>query len=278
MNAPLYASFQGGDVTLSPIERRVRALSLRRCRGIAVASARERARLASDYGVVEPVRDIPNPVDAGFWSAQPKAAARAALGLDADELVAFNHGRIDIHRKGLDVLLAAWGRARAARKARLVVVGSGQDRAAFAPLAEAAGITWLADYVTDPPLIRRWLSAADIYVTLSRTEGMPVAPLEAMACSLPVVASDAHGLADLFQGGDAAGGLLVPRGDAEAAAAALARLLDDPALRARLGRAARAQVEARFSTQAVGAGLAQMLRAPGRAGDAAEILAPAPAA
>ena len=260
LRLPLYASFQGGDLTLSSVEARVRRHTLRLCRGVIIASARERERVATTYGLTAAVYDLPNPVDTGFWTAEPRERARAALGLGPKPLVVFNHGRIDIRRKGLDVLLAAWREAPAGRQARLVILGSGQDRDAFAGLVEGQpNVTWIADYVTDPPFIRRWLSAADLYVTLSRTEGMPVAPLEAMACGLPVVASDADGLADVFIGGETSGGLLVPRGDSAAAADAI-RSLADARRRRRLGEAARAHAEARYSVPAVGMELATIVR------------------
>ncbi|HYG28191.1 MAG TPA: glycosyltransferase family 4 protein [Caulobacteraceae bacterium] len=260
LKLPVFASFQGGDVTLSPLERRVRRRTLSRCRAIVVASAKERERLARTYGYpAERMADIPNPVDTEFWRAEDKAAVRQALGVAPDELLVVNHGRIDIQRKGLDLILEAWRRL-AHPNARLMLIGSGQDREAFAPMVAAAErVTWLSDYVTDPPLIRRWLSAADIYITLSRIEGMPVAPLEAMACGLPVVASDAHGIADILKGGEAVGGILAPGGDPSAAAAALARLAADPQLRNVLGERARRHVEATYGVEAVGAALDQRL-------------------
>ncbi|WP_309092538.1 glycosyltransferase family 4 protein, partial [Phenylobacterium sp.] len=194
---PLFATFQGGDVTASPLERRVRRLTLRQCERLIVPSARERERLAQSYGLTpERMCDIPNPVDVEAWRAEPAAAARTRLGVERDAFLVVWHGRIDIHRKGLDVLLEAWRQVRSRRPdARLVLLGSGQDHDVFAAhLAGAEAVDWRAAYTTDPTQVRRWLSAADVYVTLSRTEGMPVAPLEAMACARPVVASDAHGL------------------------------------------------------------------------------------
>jgi len=177
-------------------------------------------------------------------------------------LVVINHGRTDIKRKGLDVLVDAW-KAFSPRHplAQLVLIGSGQDHAAFAELLAARAperLTWISDYVTDRPAVRRWLSAADIYVTASRTEGMPVAPLEAMACGLPVVSTDAQGLPDIFAGGEEDGGVVVPRDDVDGIVQALDRLAD-PDLRLRLGRAARVRVEERFSTEAVGKALAEFL-------------------
>ena len=108
--------------------------------------------------------------------------------------------------------------------------------------------------------MRLWLSAADAYLTTSRVEGMPVAPLEAMACGLPVVASDAHGLPDIFAAGEDHGGIITAREDVSAIAAALDRLAGDPALRSQLSRAARRRVEEHFSIPAVGAALSRFLR------------------
>jgi len=106
--------------------------------------------------------------------------------------------------------------------------------------------------VTDRTVVQRILSAADAYVMASRRERFPVAPVEAMALGLPVVATDASGVPDIFEGGELHGGLVVPRDDAEALATALGRVLDDPALRRRLGERARARVEEGFSPAAIG--------------------------
>lgn len=268
MRLPLFATFQGGDVTLSPLEARVRPWSLRRSRGLIVASARERARLAGAYGGL-PLRvaDIPNPIDTDEWRASPKQAARAELGLAANAFIVISHGRIDIWRKGLDVCVAAWCRFADARPdARLVLIGAGQDQQRFAELlatSGAAGVVWHSDYTTDRPLIRRWLSAADAYVITSRTEGMPVAPLEAMACGLPVISSRAQGLPDIFEDEERSGGILVPCEDAEAVASALQRLAASPELRGTLGAAGRARIESRFSVRAVGRRLNDFMRENG---------------
>lgn len=262
---PIYATFQGGDVTLSALERLVRPWALRRCTGLVVASARERVRLRDAYpGLMMRVADIPNPLDTAEWRPEDRAEARAALGLPPDAFLMVNHGRIDIRRKGLDILVEAWSRfARRRPEARALIVGSGQDHAAFARLLASRAperLTWVDRYVTDRVEMRRLLSAADVFVTASRTEGMPVAPLEAMACGLPVICSDAQGLPDIFAAGEQHGGIVTPREDVGAVVAALDRLAADPLLRRRLGRAARARVEARFSIPAVGAALARFMR------------------
>ena len=96
------------------------------------------------------------------------------------------------------------------------------------------------------------LCAADVYTLPSRHEGFAVAPLEAMACGLPVVAADTSGVADLLPDGEGSGGVVVPREDSTALASALGRLLDDQAHARELGIRARRWVEERFSSDAVG--------------------------
>jgi glycosyltransferase involved in cell wall biosynthesis len=176
--------------------------------------------------------------------------------LPSETFVAVNHGRIDIRRKGLDVLLKAWSSFSGDASSELVIIGSGQDRDIFARLLSEAGlpnVRWLSDYTTDRSLIRHWLSAADAYVTTSRIEGMPVAPLEAMACSLPIVATDAQGLPDILANGQESGGLIVRKDRPDEVAQALKRLKDDLHLRESLGRAARKRIEENFSLAAVAA-------------------------
>ena len=259
MGLPVYATFQGGDVTLSPLERLVRPHALGLYDGLVVASARERKRVALRRRPPRMV-NVPNPVDTTFWRTIGRDGAREALGIDPATPLVVNHGRIDIWRKGLDVLLEAWEQVRCKRPdARLVIIGAGQDQDAFRALiaTHGAGVTWVSDYVTDPEVVRRWLSAADVYVTTSRVEGLPVAPLEAMSCGLPVVASEAHGLADIFSAGEASGGLLAPREDPAAAAAGLVRLLGDAELRLRLGGIARERACRLYGFDAVGAALSE---------------------
>ena len=90
---------------------------------------------------------------------------------------------------------------------------------------------------------------------------MPVAPLEAMACGLPIVATAAQGLPDILANGEASGGLIVPRDEPAAIAQALKKLNDDPIMRERLGQAARKRIEAHFSLGAVAGALDRLLTA-----------------
>ena len=271
LGLPVFATFQGGDRPANRWAAQVRRRTIPMARGFAVGVERERRRLVERYGVpADRVRLIPNPLDLRRWPPQDRGASRAVLGVAPGTELVVSHGRIDRWTKGLDILLEAWRRlvaARPGRALRLLLIGSGADDAWLrAQLADPslATVTWLSEYILDRQLMARHLAAADLFVLASRQEGQPVAPLEAMAMGLPLVATDANGMAEIL--GPVAGevGLLVPRDDPPALAAALGRALDDRAWRLAAGAAARRRVETVFSLPAVGRALGDLLALPAR--------------
>ncbi len=136
---------------------------------------------------------------------------------------------------------------------RLLLVGEGPYRPVLEDKIAAldlAGQVWLAGYQEDVPA---WLALMDIVVLASyANEGVPQSLLQAMAMAKPVVGTQCGGIPEIIQ--PEVNGLLVPPRDSRALAAALRRLLQNPALRERFGTAGRERVQARHS-------LAEMARA-----------------
>ena len=167
-------------------------------------------------------------------------------------------GRIEA-RKGVDVLLeAAYRVLPEFPSADLVLVGADNPTGGATCLdrlrqvmAEDPGLRsriTLAGEVDEESLWRHY-AECDVFVLPSRYESFGLVLTEAMAFGKPVIASRAGGMAEVVADGET--GLLVEPGDAESLAAALRRLLADPGLRERFGRAGRARFEEQFSVRAM---------------------------
>ena len=264
----MFATFQGGDHTRTRLERLVRPRSVRAAAGLVVADPREADRVRRRYGVpASRIAGIPNPLDPSTVPLRPRAEARAALGLGPEARVALWHGRVDIHPKGLDTLLEAWGKVRADATVpvRLLLLGTGSGAGWLRGRIDELGldgVLWRDEHVLDRQVIGTWLSAADVYVLPSRQEGFPVAPVEAMAAGLAVVATDAPGVRAVVGEGEAAGGVVVAREDAAALARELGRFLHDDELAGATGRRAARRAAECFSLEAVGARLRALVIGP----------------
>lgn len=131
--------------------------------------------------------------------------------------------------------------------ARLWIVGEGPERLRIESQIARHGLAeraWLAGRRDDVPALLRRM---ELFVLPSLWEGLPNAVLEAMAARRPVVATRVDGTPEAVADGET--GLLVPPRDTGALTAAMARLLDDPDLRARYGAAGRQRVETAFGIE-----------------------------
>jgi glycosyltransferase involved in cell wall biosynthesis len=143
-----------------------------------------------------------------------------------------------------DYVTLVQGMASVASDFRATLVGEGPDRPAVANEVRRLGLEASVALVGARNDVPQLLAGADVFVLSSRSEGLPMSVLEAMAAGLPVVATDVGGVSELVLEGET--GLLVPRGDTTALAQALERLLRDADLRRRMGATARARVEREF--------------------------------
>lgn len=127
---------------------------------------------------------------------------------------------------------------------QVLLVGDGPERAELERLARELGLQDAVRFLGYRPDVPDVLRALDIAVCCSDYEGSPAAVLEYMDAALPVVATEVGGIPDLIEPGGH--GLLVPPGDPEALAEALAKLLRDPAQARRMGALGQERRRAEF--------------------------------
>jgi glycosyltransferase involved in cell wall biosynthesis len=152
-------------------------------------------------------------------------------------------------KKGLDLFLPLLHTLCATHAVRVLIAGYGLDTAIDLQMADFLDRHDLRPQVdiTGPlphPQMVQALQHMDLYVSTSYQEGMPNGVLEAMACALPVVATDADGTPDLVQ--DGVTGYLCPMGDLDALVQRCRTLIEQPALRQAMGQAGRLRVQQHF--------------------------------
>lgn len=168
--------------------------------------------------------------------------ARRRLGLPLDEPVVLWRSRVAPEKDPETFLRAVDQLRRAGRTICAVYMGGEVDD--MRRIADACGVDVVARRPADADEIPLWYAAADVDVQTSHAEGLGISPLEALACGTPIVVTDVGGLPEVADGGRV--GHVVPPGDVEATAAAIAALLDDPQQAAAMVAAGRRWVCERF--------------------------------
>jgi glycosyltransferase involved in cell wall biosynthesis len=189
---------------------------------------------------------VPNGIDtARFAGAADDGSVRRSLGIPPGAPVVGTIGRLN-EVKRQDLLIRGFAQIKnRVSDAHLLLVGDGPLRGDLRALAESLGLAGRVHFAGYQAQPERYLRAMDVFALTSRSEGMPLALLEAWAAGLPVVASRVGGLPELID--DGRNGLLFDPGDEAALAAILRGLLTDTALARHLGEAGRHLVEPTYS-------------------------------
>ncbi|MEU5724623.1 glycosyltransferase [Micromonospora sp. NPDC047738] len=249
LGVPLVVTLHGQDVTRQPALPGARGARNRRH----LRQAFDRAALV--IAVSEFIRDR-----AVALGADPAKVRVHHIGVPIPPPPAATPKRWDVifvgrfvAKKGVDDLVEAVGMLPAARRPRLLLVGSGPLEAPVRRRAAELGLDATFLGAQSPDVVRRHLAESRILAAPSRTapdgdcEGLPTTILEAGSAGLPAVATYHSGIPEAVRHGET--GLLSAERDRAALAAHLDTLLGDEVLRSRLGAAARTHVEAHFDLQ-----------------------------
>ena len=247
------ASIRDRGAYLTPMQKRVQRHICRFADCVLVNAEAVKNWLISQGYSSETIVVIPNGVDLTRFAERPDPdRLRAELGLPAATPLVGSVGRIS-KVKGLEHFLeAAAMLAPRFPDARFLVVGQANaDEHEYENLlkvrADQLGLTGRVIFTglrSDVPAV---MASLTVSVMPSLNEALSNSLLESMAAGVPLVATRVGGTAEAVV--DGVSGLLVEAGDSEALADSIARLLDDPPLALRLGRAARNTIEEQFSIE-----------------------------
>lgn len=200
-------------------------------RGVAreIAAPDDRVRVVY-LGVPEPPAGAPDPRIAAFAAGRPVAGMVSVLRPQKDPLALVRAAAL-LRDRGADACVA--------------LVGNGELAGAVTAEIDRLGLGDVMRLFPFAGESHSALRAFDVFVLPSLWEALPISLMEAMSCSLPVVATRVNGVPEAVL--DGVTGTLVAPGSPEALAGAVAGLLGDPAARARAAAAGRAHYEARFT-------------------------------
>jgi glycosyltransferase involved in cell wall biosynthesis len=208
---------------------------------------RDRVRLGEKR-----LRVIPNGVDTELFKPSNGKAARQQFGVPANAYLVGTAGRFFTEKDYGTLLRGFAALAPANPDAHLAMIGDGPEQSSLQALATSFGdpiaarihfLGWRTDLPDVLPLL-------DTFVLSSRSEGLPLVALEALACGVPLAVTPVGDLPEVVTDGQAHAGLLFPIGDHAALGRALAALADDNA-RAAFAKAGRARVLQRYSQAAM---------------------------
>ncbi len=181
-----------------------------------------------------------------YQSCIDRRSVRESLGVGLEERMLLCVGRLVDTKRVIDAVVALELLGESSR-AKLVIVGEGPERGALVDEVSGRGLSQRVVFAGHRSDVSHLLQAADLFVFPSETEGLPNALIEACLAGLPIVACSVRGVTDVVQEGETA--LLVPPRSPAALAAAMRRLLLDPAEARRLGTEARARAQESYSIE-----------------------------
>lgn len=232
-----YGHQPSGSAALEAFKKRMNERAFSAARRLVTWSEWAKGSLVADYGVpADKIVVIPPGIDIAAWNRSERSSHPRKVHL------LFVGG--DFERKGGVTLLAALhGLSPEMQKRLHLHVVTRTEQA----VQEAANVSVYHNVTPNSDVLRALFARADVFVFPTRGDCLPLAVLEALASSLPVITTSVGALPEAVQHGRT--GWIVPPDDPVALGEALERLIGDDALRAQMGQAARYVAEARFDAK-----------------------------
>jgi N-acetyl-alpha-D-glucosaminyl L-malate synthase BshA len=244
-------TLHGTDITLIGSDSSyawVVGFSIERSDVVTAVSQSLKADTIAALGIRHHIDVIPNFLDCVEYRRRPDPSLRRRLCPRGDEglIVHMSNFR---PVKRVEAVLDVFNMVRGEVPARLLLIGDGPDRPAIERRAREQGVADDVVFVGEEHDPVRWLSVADLFLLPSAQESFGLAALEAMACEVPVIASNVGGLPEIIQNG--VNGHVCPIDALQDMAAHAVRLLRDHQRRQAMGRLAAEIVRENYCTDRI---------------------------
>jgi N-acetyl-alpha-D-glucosaminyl L-malate synthase BshA len=248
-NLPFITTLHGTDITLiglDPSYLPITRFAIEQSHGITAISQHLADRTHEAFGITNDIEVIRNFVNCDVYTRNPELVARMRPQFANDDEHLFVHLSNFRPVKRVTDAVEVFARVAQSLPSRLMLIGDGPDRSAAEHLALRHGVQDRIHFLGKQDNVNELLPLADLLLMPSQMESFGLAALEAMACSVPAIATRVGGVPELID--DNVNGLLFPIGDVEAMAQAAIALLKDTDRLQAMSQAARRTAQDHFCT------------------------------
>jgi N-acetyl-alpha-D-glucosaminyl L-malate synthase BshA len=242
---PFITTLHGTDITLVGSDRSylpITRYSIEKSDGVTSISAYLRDLTYREFDVKRSIEVIPNFVNCDLYARCDDIAARRKWAKDNEPIVMHLSNFRPVKR--VTDVVEIFARVREKMPAKLVMMGDGPDRGAAEYLVRTKRLQKDVFFLGKQDQVQQKLGLADLFLLPSETESFGLAALEAMACEVPVVATDVGGLPEVVTHG--VDGYLIPPRDVAAGAKYALEILQSPDRGRAMGKLARKNAKARY--------------------------------
>ena len=242
---PFITTLHGTDITLvgnNPNFLPITRYSIEQSDGVTSISHYLYRRTLEEFAVKHPIEIIPNFVNCDLYCRNPNPALRAEWAPDGEPILMHLSNFRPVKRilDAIEIFVMVRGKM----PAKLVMIGDGPDRAPAEALARRRGVEKDVLFLGKQNEVREKLGQADLFLLPSELESFGLAALEAMACEVPVIATNAGGVPEVVEHG--ADGYLVEPGDVTSAAQYAIEILSRADRGREMGKLARVNAKKKF--------------------------------